>query len=202
LHTSGQIPHVPIFVDSPLSTNATEVFRLHPEYYDQETYQFMLKYRDPFGFGQLRYIRQVEDSKALNDQREPMVIISASGMCEAGRVLHHLKNNIEDPRNTVLFVGFQAEHTLGRRIMDGYEEIPIFGDKYRLRATVESIDGYSAHADRAELLAYINKLDGQRLRRVFIVHGEEEAASSLKQGLEEMGVRKVRVPELGERAQI
>lgn len=202
LHTNGQIPHMPVFVDSPLSVNATEVFRLHPEYYDQETYEFMLKYRDPFGFGGLRYIRQVEDSIALNDRHEPMIIISASGMCEAGRILHHLKNNIEDPRNTVLFVGFQAAHTLGRRILEGQEEVPILGEKYRLHARVESIDGYSAHADRAELLAYISQLNPRRLRQVFIVHGEEDAAMSLKQSLEELGVDHVRVPEPGERAQL
>ena len=202
LHNAGQVPHIPVFVDSPLSTNATDVFRLHPEYYDAEAYKLMLEHHDPFGFGGLRYIRDVEDSKALNHRQEPMIIISASGMCEAGRILHHLKNNIEDTRNTVLFVGFQAQHTLGRKILQGWQEVPIFGEKYELRAQVESIDGYSAHADREELLGYVHKLGPWRLRKVFIVHGDEEASLSLKEGLEAMGIRKVKVPQLGEKVQL
>ena len=199
LSNGGEIPRVPIFVDSPLSINATEVFRLHPEYYDAETYEFMLKYHDPFGFDQLRYIRRVDDSKALNSLQGPIVIISASGMCEAGRILHHLKNNIEDSRNTVLFVGFQAEHTLGRRIQEGRETVPIFGEEYRLRAHVESIDGYSAHADRDELLGYLRQLAPHRLRKTFIVHGEEEASFALEKGLQGIGLRETEVPKQGER---
>jgi len=202
LHNAGRIPHIPIFVDSPLSTNATEVFRLHPEYYDEETHEFMLKYRDPFGFGELRYIRQVEESKALNDRHEPMIIISASGMCEHGRILHHLKNNIEDSRNTILFVGFQAEHTLGRRILERRKTVSIFGEEYRLRAHVESIDGYSAHADRNELLSYIRRLNPNRIRSTFIVHGDEENAFGLKEGLESLGMHKVAVPVPGEEVKI
>ncbi|MBN1399250.1 MAG: MBL fold metallo-hydrolase [Anaerolineae bacterium] len=199
---ADQIPRLPVFVDSPLSVNATEVFRLHPEYYDEEARQFMLEDQDPFGFGQLRYIRQVEESKALNDRKDPMVIISASGMCEAGRILHHLKNNIEDSRNTVLFVGFQAEHTLGRRILEGHEQVPIFGEPYTLRAQVERIDGYSAHADRNELLDYIQKLRPSRLKRAIVVHGDEESSLGFEQALHDIGVRKTRVPELGERVTI
>ncbi len=202
LHNAGEIPHIPIFVDSPLSTNATEVFRLHPEYYDAETFAFMLKYRDPFGFGGLRYIRRVEDSKALNLRDEPMIIISASGMCEAGRILHHLKNNIEDARNTVLFVGFQAQHTLGRRIQEGRQPVSIFGEKYRPRAHVESIDGYSAHADRHELLSYVQKLNPRRLRKAFIVHGGEEASLAFEKALRPIGVRETMVPKLGHQAEI
>lgn len=202
LHNAGEIPYLPIYVDSPLSTNATEVFRLHPEYYDAETHQFMLEYRDPFGFGKLRYIRRVEESKELNGRTDPMIIISASGMCEAGRILHHLKNNIEDSRNTVLFVGFQAAHTLGRRIQERRERVSILGGKYRLRAHVESIDGYSAHADRSELLGYVQQLNPHRLRNVFIVHGEEEASLALEKALQQMGVRKTKVPVLGEKVTV
>jgi metallo-beta-lactamase family protein len=128
-----------------------------------------------------------------------MIIISASGMCEAGRILHHLKNNIEDPRNTVLFVGFQAEHTLGRRILDGNEEVSIFGGKYRMRARIERIDGYSAHADRDELLSYIGQLNPQRIKRAFVVHGDAENALALEEALHEIGVRKTNVPHRGER---
>ena len=198
LTVAGDIPKMPIYVDSPLSTNATEVFRLHPEYYDAETYAFMLEHRDPFGFSALRYLRHVEDSKALNERHEPMIIISASGMCESGRILHHLKNNVEDPRNTVLFVAFQAQHTLGRRIRDGAEEVKIFGGRYDMRAKVEVIDGYSAHADHEELLGYVRRLGPERLRGAYIVHGEEEAAQALKEGLEGLGVRRVVIPAEGQ----
>ena len=202
LHNAGEIPRLPIFVDSPLSTNATDVFRLHPEYYDRETYEFMLKYRDPFGFDQLRYTRRVADSKALNRLDEPIIIISASGMCEGGRILHHLKNNIEDSRTTVLFVSFQAQHTLGRRILERQGTVPIFGERYRLRARVECIDGYSAHADRDELLGYAQQLGAGALRETFIVHGDEEASLALEEGLREIGVRKTKVPHLGEEVTI
>ena len=202
LRLANRIPHLPIFVDSPLAIDATEVFRLHPEYYDIETYEFMLEHRDPFGFGQLRYTRRVEESKALNTMDEPMIIISASGMCEAGRILHHLKNNIEDSRTTVLFVGFQAEHTLGRRILERRETVSIFGEPYPLNANVESIDGYSAHADRDELLGYIRKLDLGRLKHALVVHGDEDASFALADGLEKLGVRQVTVPSLGERIAI
>lgn len=202
LTLSKRIPRLPVYVDSPLAINATEVFRLHPEYYDAETHAFMLEHRDPFGFSELDYLRRVEESKALNDRRDPMVIISASGMCEAGRILHHLKNNIESSRNTVLFVGFQAEHTLGRRILNGEETVPILGERYRLNAHVESIDGYSAHADRDELLGYMHKLEPRRIKRAFLVHGEEEAALSLAEGLRELGMQETVVPELGQKVKL
>jgi len=202
LRLAGSIPLLPIFVDSPLSTNATEIFRLHPECYDAETVAFMHQVSDPFGFSELHYTRDVEESKALNTRQEPMIIISASGMCESGRILHHLKNNIEDARNTILFVGFQAEHTLGRRILDRSRQVPIFGEMYSLRAHVEQIDGYSAHADRDELLGYIQRLDPRRVRKAFVVHGDEEAELALQKGLQEIGVKEVLVPHLGEQATI
>jgi len=199
LRLTNRIPPLPIFADSPLSVNATEVFRIHPEYYDTETYDFMLEHRDPFGFDQMHYIRRVEDSKALHKRHEPMVIITASGMCEAGRILHHLKNNIGDSRNTVLFVGFQAEHTLGRRILDGHERVSIFGNKYNVKARVESIDGYSAHADRNELLSYMNQLGPRNIKRAFVVHGDEENSLALAEGLKQVGMPSVQVPKLGEK---
>ena len=202
LATEQRIPHLPIYVDSPLSTNATEVFRLHPEYFDAEMRAFMVEHHDPFGFSQLRYLRQVEDSKALNERDESMVIISASGMCEAGRILHHLKNNIENPRTTVLFVGFQAEHTLGRRILDGDDEVSILGERWRVRAHIERIDGYSAHADRQELLDFCYALGRKRLQKAFVVHGDQDATRGFAKALRGLGVRDVQVPELGERAEI
>lgn len=196
------IPPLPIYVDSPLATNVTEIFRLHPECYDEETVGFMWVdgHRDPFGFSRLTYVRDVEESKRLNALREPAVIISASGMCEAGRILHHLKHNVEDPRNTVLFVGFQAENTLGRYLVDGRKEVRIFGEEYTVRAEVESVDGYSAHADREELRNYIQRLldHGGRLEHVFVVHGDEENAQALAQALAEMPVGSVHVPVRGE----
>ncbi len=196
------IPPLSIYVDSPLATNVTEIFRLHPECYDEEIAHFMWVdgHRDPFGFSRLTYVRDVEASKRLNTLQEPAVIISASGMCEAGRVLHHLKHTIEDPRNTVLFVGFQAENTLGRYLVDGHKEVKIFGEQHTVRAEVESIDGYSAHADREELLEYIQSLldHGGRLERAFVVHGDEENAQALAQALAAMPVGSVHVPVRGE----
>jgi metallo-beta-lactamase family protein len=200
LTVTRKIPEMPIFVDSPLSVNVTEIFRLHPECYDEELREFMNKgnHRDPFGFHRLRYIRAVEASKELNFLREPAIIISASGMCEAGRILHHLKNNIEDPRNTVLIVGWQAPHTLGRRLVERRPRVRIFGQEYDLQARVETINGFSAHADRKDLLNYVRRLEPGRLQQVFVVHGEEAASLSLADGLEELGVDQVIVPREGE----
>lgn len=204
LTLAREIPEIPVFVDSPLSVNVTEIFRLHPECYDQETHEFMERpdVVDPFGFRRLRYIRHVDDSKALNFLREPAVIISASGMCEAGRILHHLKNNIGDARNTILIVGFQAEHTLGRKLVDRWKEVRIFGEEYTVRASVEVINGYSAHADRSELLNYARAVQKTGLREAFIVHGEEPAAESLAEGLRDMGVPRVHVPSPGEQVEL
>ncbi len=192
-----RIPELPIFVDSPLAINVTEIFRLHPECYDDETAGFLEDNGDPFGFRRLSYTRSADQSKALNTLDEPAIIISASGMAEAGRILHHLKNNITDPRNTVLLVGYQAEHTLGRKIQERRAQVPIFGEMYPLRAQVEVINGYSAHADREGLLAWVRAIRGDRLRRVFLVHGEEESSASLAEALRELGLD-VRVPRLNE----
>jgi len=204
LTLARQIPELPVFVDSPLAVNVTEIFRLHPECYDREINAFMERadVEDAFGFRRLRYIRDVEESKALNSLKQPAVIISASGMCEAGRILHHLKNNIEDSRNTILFVGFQAEQTLGRKLVDGWKKVNIFGEEYTVRAAVERIDGYSAHADRNELLDYVRRVRQTGLRRVFIVHGEEAASLSLAAALKEMGVPEVHVPMPGDTVEL
>ncbi len=200
LTEARKIPELPIFVDSPLAVNATEVFRLHPECYDDEVNQFLSadRHRDPFGFYRLTYIRSVERSKELNFLREPAVIISASGMCEAGRILHHLKNNIEDERNTVLIVGWQAPHTLGRRLVERQPVVRIFGEEYRLKARVVKINGFSAHADRAELLDYARQLGPERIQTAFVVHGEESASLALADGLRDLGLARVTVPKPGE----
>jgi metallo-beta-lactamase family protein len=200
LTEARKLPNIPIFVDSPLAVNVTEIFRLHPECYDRELHEFIMSdnHRDPFGFRRLTYIRSVESSKELNFLREPAVIISASGMCEAGRILHHLKNNVEDPRNTVLIVGWQAPDTLGKRLVERQPVIKIFGEEYNLRAQVETINGFSAHADRAELLDYARQLRPERLKSVFVVHGEESSSLALADGLHELGASSAFVPRRGE----
>jgi metallo-beta-lactamase family protein len=194
------IPQMPIFVDSPLAVNVTEVFRLHPECYDQELREFIAQdgQRDPFGFHRLTYIRTVEQSKELNFIHGPAIIISASGMAEAGRILHHLKNNVEDPRNTVVIVGWQAPYTLGRRLVERQSIVKIFGEEYHLRARVETINGFSAHADRNDLLDYVRQLGPGRLQSVFVVHGEEASSLALADGLRGLGVQRAIVPTLGE----
>jgi metallo-beta-lactamase family protein len=180
-----RIPSIPIFVDSPLAVNVTEVFRNHPECFDREINEHLNNDRDPFGFETLKYIRDVEESKALNDLRFPAMIISASGMCEAGRILHHLRNNVEDPRNTILIPGFQAEHTLGRKIVERRAEIPIFGDLMRLRAEVVRVNALSGHADQQELLRWVKPLV-PHLKKIFLVHGEPSQSTALAQAIHEM----------------
>jgi metallo-beta-lactamase family protein len=178
LMDAHKIPSIPIFVDSPLAVNATEVFRKHPECYDEETAKFLAEGDDPFGFSRLRYIRDTNESKALNTLHGPFLVLSASGMCEGGRILHHLRNNIEDPRNTVLITGFQAENTLGRKILNGDHEVPIFGEPMALRAEVVSLDELSGHADQRELIEWMRPLV-PRLKKVFLVHGEPAAGAAL-----------------------
>jgi metallo-beta-lactamase family protein len=188
---------LPVFVDSPLAIDATSIFRLHPECYDQEVEQFLLESGDPFGFQQLRYTRSVEASKELNFMREPAVIISASGMCEAGRIQHHLKNNVEDANNTILIVGWQAPQTLGRRIVEKQAFIKIFGEEYRLNAQVEVINGFSAHADREEMLSWLREMK-RTPEHVFVVHGEEEVTESFAGTLQQQGIPNTYVPHLNE----
>ena len=161
----------------------TEVFRRHPECFDDEANSYLKSGRDPFGFSRLKYVRDVADSKALNDLRGPVIIISASGMMEAGRILHHLRNNIGDPRNTVLVTGFQAENTLGRKIADQASEVNIFGEPYALRAEVVKLNELSGHADQRELLEWMRPMAGG-LKRVFLVHGEMVASTALSKRIE------------------
>lgn len=193
-------PHLPIYVDSPLAIDATGIYRLHPEAYDSEIEAFMLadKHNDPFGFAMMRYTRTVRESKELNFLREPAVIISASGMAEAGRILHHLKNNVEDPRNTILIVGWQAPNTLGRRLVEKQPKVKIFGETYQLKAEVDTINGFSAHADRNELLTWTGHIQTPP-QHTYIVHGEEEASFALADALtRQQGFPDVHVPELGQ----
>ncbi len=191
-----EIPSIPVFVDSPLAVNATEAHRRHPECFDEETNRF-LREGDPFGFSRLKYVRDASESRALNGMHGPMVIISASGMCEAGRILHHLRNNIEDPRNTVLIVGYQAEHTLGRKLVERRPEVPIFGEPTRLRAEVVVINELSGHADQGELIAWI-KPHAKALKRVFLVHGDVEQSQPLAAVIRETYGIDVVVPDRGD----
>ena len=196
-------PDLKVFVDSPLAIDATGIYRLHPETYDEEIEQFMTEVRgnDPFGFDMMRYTRSVEQSKELNFLREPAVIISASGMAEAGRILHHLKNNVEDPRNTVLIVGWMAPHTLGRRLVERREKVRIFGEEYDLNARVETINGFSAHADRTELLQWVGHIN-ERPRQTFVVHGDEDVSLAFAEELRQQGLPEVHVPQLGQKFEI
>ncbi|MCC7352540.1 MAG: MBL fold metallo-hydrolase [Anaerolineae bacterium] len=206
LFEAGALRPISVYVDSPLAINVTEAFRLHPECYDADVNDFLLRdsHNDPFGFGRLTYVRDVEDSKALNTLDKPAIIIAASGMCEGGRILHHLRHNIEDPRTCILFPGFQAENTLGRRLVDGEKKVRIFGEEFRVRARVEQINGYSAHADRDELLGWTREAMARGpLKRAFVVHGDETNAFALAQGLQqELGIREVVVPERGQEVEL
>jgi metallo-beta-lactamase family protein len=193
----GQIPDIPIFVDSPLAVDVTEIYRRHTECFDEETNRYLWDGADPFGFRRLRYVREAAESKALNDLRGPFVVISASGMCEVGRILHHLKNNIENPRNTVLITGFQAEHTLGRKLVDRLPEVPIFGEPVRVRAEIETLNELSAHADQADLLRWIKPM-AATLRKVFLVHGELVQAQALAARIEEQYGLPVVIPARGD----
>ena len=199
LVTAGEIPDLPVFVDSPLAIDVTSVFRLHPECYDAEVDQFLgaSGARDPFGFNRLQYTRSVEQSKSINNLTEPAIIISASGMAEAGRIQHHLKNNVQDPRNTVLIVGWQAPNTLGRYIVERHDTVKVFGESYPLRARVEVINGFSAHADRNELLSWVQAMN-KRPHQAFVVHGEPESAQSLADGLADIGIAEITVPDRGD----
>lgn len=200
LDSSGDIPELPIFVDSPLAVEATDVFRMHPEEWNDEVQAFLTRdrARNPFDAGNIQYVRDVRQSKQLNNFTQSCVIISASGMAESGRVLHHLKNNISDDDNTVLIVSFQAENTLGRRLQDGVDPVRIFGTEYRVRAKVETISGYSAHADQGELLAWARAFNPLRLQQMFLVHGEPEPSAALKAKLEEHGISPVTLPVRGD----
>jgi len=192
----GEVPRVPVFVDSPLAVNASKIFKNHPECLDEETRQFVMEARHPaLDFELLTYIQSVEESKALNERREPMVIISASGMAETGRILHHLKNNIEDAKNTVCIVSWQAPDTLGRRLAEGEKQVRIFGEFYNRRAEVAVVNGLSGHAGQDLLIRYATNVRNT-VKKIFLVHGEEKQAGILTGKLREHNLREVYYPEL------
>lgn len=190
----SEIPAVPTFVDSPLAINATDVYRVHLECLREDVRQHLFTHDDPFGLGRVHYTRSVDESKQINTIEGSAIIISANGMCEAGRILHHLKNNIGDERNTILFVGYQAENTLGRRLVEGAKKVKIFGDAFNVRAQIQVANGFSAHADRSELLDWVAGAK-ENLKGVFVVHGEEPAALSFADALRVLGRFTVTVPQ-------
>ncbi|HVV45516.1 MAG TPA: MBL fold metallo-hydrolase [Bryobacteraceae bacterium] len=196
-----RIPSVPMFVDSPLAVDVTKAFRAHPECYDEETAKYLRNGGDPFGFRRLIYVRDVQESKKLNDLRGPYIVISPSGMCEGGRVLHHLRNNIVDPKNTILITGYQAENTLGRKLVSGMKQVRIFGIPSEVRAEVASLQELSGHADGGELLEWIRPA-ASRLKKIYLVHGEQEQSAALAEkigatyGIEARSVRPGEIYEL------
>ncbi|MEO0136680.1 MAG: MBL fold metallo-hydrolase [candidate division WOR-3 bacterium] len=187
LYEQGALQDIPIYVDSPLATDVTEVFKKHPECFDQETYAQFVK-DEPFNFSGITYIKDQEDSKKLNDKRGPMIIISASGMCEGGRILHHLIHSIENENNIIILTGFQASGTLGRKLLDGYKEIFIFDTKFNVRAKVYFMAGLSAHADSNDLIEFVKAIKNSRLKKVFLIHGEIIEAVALKEKIGAMGI--------------
>jgi metallo-beta-lactamase family protein len=197
LVSQKRLERLPIYVDSPLAVSATEVFRLHPECFDEATWELLTADPDLFGTYLVRYVRSVEESKALNRIKDPCIIIAASGMCETGRILHHLKNNIEDPRNTVLIIGFQAPETLGRRLVERQAEVRIFGRTYQRRAEVVVLNGFSCHADREDFRHYLGPI-AALTEKVRLVHGEPDQAAALTTLLAELGFRDIGYPERGE----
>jgi metallo-beta-lactamase family protein len=190
----GKLPRVEIFVDSPLAVNATTIFRMHPECFNKEILKVMETDSDPFGFNSLTYITRQEDSKKLNDSKKPCIIISASGMMEAGRIKHHLANNISNPQNTILIVGYCSPPTLGARIARGDKEVSIFGTVYRVNAEVRNIDSFSGHGDYNEMMDFLSCQNKSELRNTFLVHGEYETQVKYSARLQESGFNNIQIP--------
>jgi metallo-beta-lactamase family protein len=182
LTLASQLPRVPIFVDSPLSVNATEIYRLHPECFNETIYKFLHEKENPFGMENLTYIRELAHSMKLNDLHDPAIIISASGMAEAGRIRHHLANHIGNPANLILFIGYCAEHTLGAQILSGANPVNIFGEPHQVRAKIASLDSFSGHADKNELRRYVGNIQGD-IKKIAVIHGEEAQALAFAETL-------------------
>ncbi|MEO0124358.1 MAG: MBL fold metallo-hydrolase [candidate division WOR-3 bacterium] len=200
LYEEGVLKNIPIYVDSPLATSVTEVFSRHPECFDKETYEKFLK-EEPFDFPGITYIKDQEGSKKLNEKTGPMIIISASGMCEGGRVLHHLIHSIENENNIIILTGFQASGTLGRKLLDGYKEVFIFDTKFEVKAKVYFMAGLSAHADSNDLIEFVKTVKNGRLKKIFLIHGEITEAVVLKGKLEALGIP-TEIPECMNRVEL
>ena len=202
LETADLLPDIDVFVDSPLSISATNILRLHSECFGPSILDYMKKDPDPFGFDRLQYIQSVEASKALNVRHKPCVIISASGMMEAGRVKHHLANHIDDPTTTILCVGYCEPKTLGAKIMRGDKTVSIFGHRYEVRAELRRIESLSGHGDYSEMINYIGCQEKSKLKKIFLVHGEEQTQLNFKQTLNETGWKRVEIPEFRQEVEL
>lgn len=196
LKNSGKLPALKVFVDSPLSISATGIMRNHPECFNNEMIESLRKDSDPFGFENLTYVQSAEESKKLNDLKGPCIIISASGMAEAGRIKHHIKNNVADPKNTILIVGYCTPSSLGGRLASGMKEISIFGKAYEVKARVEVMNSFSAHADYNEMLDYLSCQDPAQVKKIFLVHGEYDVQFDWAEKLRKSGFKKVEIPEM------
>lgn len=194
LKNKGLLPNIKVYVDSPLSTNVTDIMRENVICFNEKLQEYIKTDADPFGFSNLKYIREKEESMALNTSKEPCIIISASGMMDAGRIKHHLKNNISDSKNTILVVGYCTPNSLGRHIRDGQKVVKIFGEEYEVNAKVEVIDSYSAHADYAELIRFLSCQDKTKVKKVFLIHGDIDAKLSFKEKLYVEGYKDVIIP--------
>lgn len=198
LHDLGLLPSIPVYVDSPLAVNATDIFRIHPECFDTELTRHLQNDPDPFGFNNLRYVKDVNESKSLNTHDGPCIIISASGMIEAGRIKHHLRNNITNPRNTILIVGYCTPNTIGGKLRAGAETVRLFGEEYPVHARIEIIDAYSAHGDQKEMFDFMKNQSPQKARKVFLVHGEEDEMQIFRQAWMDLGYQDVQIPNKGQ----
>jgi metallo-beta-lactamase family protein len=201
-YNRGVLPKIDIFVDSPLAVNATSVFRMHPECFNKEIHEFMISDPDPFGFNSLFYITRQEDSKKLNDNKKPCVIISASGMAEAGRIKHHIANNISNYRNTILMVGYCAPSTLGARLLQQPSEISIHGNVYEVKAEIKKIESFSGHGDYKEMMNYLECQDKSGIQQTFLVHGEYNTQISYAARLKDAGFRNVEIPAAGQQFEL
>jgi metallo-beta-lactamase family protein len=198
LYLAHKIDRLPVFVDSPLSTNTTQIYRNHPECFDEEILNHIKNDPNPFGFNTLTFTHSVDESKALNNAEGPMIIISASGMAEAGRVVHHLFNSVSDPNNTVILVGYCAEGSLGARLRERPEFVTIFGEEKALNADIEMMDSFSGHGDQNEMLQYLQSVKTKRLKQTFLVHGEHNNMQAMQQVMQQSGYGIVHMPKLGE----
>ncbi|MBF0478579.1 MAG: MBL fold metallo-hydrolase [Candidatus Omnitrophica bacterium] len=193
-----KMPNIPVYVDSPLAVSATDIFRNHPECFDKDMVEYIKKDPDPFGFNGLKYIRDLEDSKALNALQGPAIIISASGMINAGRIKHHVANHIEEANTTILIVGYCAKGTIGAELRDGAKEVWMFGEMKQVKAKIEVMDSFSAHADQTEIMAYISNQSIKKIQTIFLVHGEIDRQQALKTALEKFGFANILIPKLGQ----
>ncbi len=196
-YNDGLLPRIQIYVDSPLAVNATDIFRLNSDCFNADVKKVMVTDPDPFGFNTLHYVTSTEQSKKLNSFKKPCVIISASGMMEAGRIKHHLANNIDNPKNTILAVGYCAPRTLGARLLNGVEKVSIFGIEHTVKAKIERIEAFSGHGDYSEMLRFLECQDKGQIKKVFLVHGDLEAQTFYRERMLEAGYKKVEIPEPG-----